>query len=52
VVNFFKTGMFMRLSWGEAEKTVDQAVYLHYYTDTVDYFISGYDGEDIMYGKE
>ena len=34
----------------EAEKAVDQAVYLHYYTDTADYFISGYDGEDTMYG--
>ena len=35
---------------GGAEKTVGQAVYLHYYTDTADYFISGYDGEDTMYG--
>jgi hypothetical protein len=33
----------------EIEKTVDQAVYLHYYTDTVDYFINGYNGEDTMY---
>jgi len=35
---------------GGAEKEVDQAVYLHYYTDTADYFISGYDGGDTMYG--
>jgi len=25
--------------------------YLHYYTGTVDYFISEFDGEDAMYGK-
>jgi putative transposase len=37
-------------SISDAEKTVEQTVYLHYYTDTVDYFISGYDGEDTMYG--
>jgi REP element-mobilizing transposase RayT len=35
---------------GEAEKTVDQKVYLRYYTDTADYFIYGYDGEDTMFG--
>jgi putative transposase len=35
---------------GEAEKADEQAVYLHYFTDTADYFISGYDGEDTMYG--
>jgi len=34
----------------EAEKAVEQTVYLHYYTDTADYFISGYDGEETMYG--
>jgi hypothetical protein len=34
---------------GEAEKMVEQVVYLHYYTDTADYFINGYDGEDIMH---
>jgi len=27
------------------ENAVEQTVYLHYYTDTADYFISGYDGE-------
>jgi len=35
---------------GEAEKAVEQAVYLHYYTEMEDYLISGYDGEDTMYG--
>ena len=35
---------------GDAEKAVEQVVYLHYYTEMADYFISGYDGGDTMYG--
>jgi len=35
---------------GESEETVDKKVYLHYYTDTDDYLIYEYDGEDTMSG--
>jgi putative transposase len=35
---------------GEVEKTADKKVYLHYYSDTADYLIYEYDGEDTMYG--
>jgi len=31
------------------KKAVDQTIYLHYYTDTTDYFIYEYDGEDAMF---
>lgn len=34
----------------EAEKTDEQAVYLHYFTEMADYFISGYDGDNTMNG--
>jgi hypothetical protein len=35
---------------GGAENTAEPIVYLHYYTDTEDYFIYEYDGKDTMSG--
>jgi len=32
-------------------ETQDMPVYLHYTTKTADYFVSGYDGDDLLYGK-
>jgi putative transposase len=36
---------------GEAETKNEPKTYLHYYTQTHNYFISGYDGNNTMYGK-
>lgn len=36
---------------GDTEHTHTPPVYLHYFTGTADYFISEYDGEDVMFGK-
>jgi hypothetical protein len=33
------------------DKTQEPPYYLHYCAETVEYFISEYDGEDTMYGK-
>jgi len=35
----------------ETEIKAEQKTYLHYYTNTHNYFISGYDRDDTMYGK-
>jgi REP element-mobilizing transposase RayT len=35
----------------DSEASPEQKTYLHYYTKTHDYFISGYDGDNAMYGK-
>jgi len=35
----------------EAEIKTDPPTFLHYYTQTHDYFIAGYDGDNTMYGK-
>jgi len=36
---------------GDTETVKDPPIYLHYFTDTADYFICEYDGEDTMFGK-
>ena len=36
---------------GETETNPEPKTFLHYYTPTHDYFISGYDGDNTMYGK-
>jgi putative transposase len=35
----------------DTEASPEQKTYLHYYTKTHDYFITGYDGDNAMYGK-
>jgi putative transposase len=36
---------------GDTENILEPPVYLHYFTDTADYFICEYDGQDTMFGK-
>jgi len=36
---------------GDTETAKDPPIYLHYFTDTANYFICEYDGEDTMFGK-
>ena len=36
---------------GDTEHSHMPPVYLHYFTGTADYFISEYDGEDVMFGR-
>jgi len=36
---------------GDTVNIKEQSVYLHYFTDTADYSICEYDGEDTMFGK-
>jgi hypothetical protein len=36
---------------GESQTAKEPLIYLHYTTGTADYFISEYDGENIMWGK-
>jgi len=38
-------------SIGEIKNKSNPPVYLHYFTGTADYFISEFDGDDLMYGK-
>jgi putative transposase len=35
----------------DTDKLPESPIYLHYYTNTHDYFIIGYDGDNVMYGK-